>query len=100
LEDSTSTLWRSQSIFAGSTAFVGLQSIGSREYVANIRPGISHGLRVIYRVHTNLKLRLILFPALRTNFDGNLLCLDGQFSKFFKLVPLTTPITLSNCIFA
>jgi hypothetical protein len=57
---------------------------------------LHHSLRVINRIHAQLKLRLIRIPALITNLQLIQLGLDNLKLKLLQLVPLTTPVALGN----
>jgi hypothetical protein len=80
--------------------FNDLEPRGSRRNIAAVWPWIAQTLWVIYRIHAQLKLRLIRVPALRADQQLIVLGLNDFALKHSELKALITAITLGNRVLA
>jgi hypothetical protein len=64
--------------------------------ICRVRARVAERLRVIDRVHTKLKLRLIWFPAGGAHEDVDVLRLDDETPKLLELVTEAAAVALRD----
>ena len=67
--------------------------------IAIVRTWVAQSLRVVHWVHTQLKLRLVRFPACGAHENVDVLGLDDEPLELLKLVAKVTAVALGDCPF-